>query len=64
MAPVLVIPRSGVRFLVYSDASHQGHFCVLMQDGNVTAYRSKQLKVHEKNYPTHNLETLFIWREV
>ena len=35
-----------------------------MQDGKVIVYGSRQLKVHEKNYPTHNLETLFIWREV
>ena len=59
IAPILAIPRSGERFLIYSDASHQGLGCVLMQDGKV---------VHEKNYPTHDLElaaivfALKIWR--
>ena len=37
-APVLAIPRSGERFLIYNDASHQGYGCVLMQDGKVIAY--------------------------
>ena len=40
-APVLAIPRSGERFLIYSDASHQGLGCVLMQDGKVIAYGSR-----------------------
>ena len=40
-APVLVIPRSGERFLIYSDASHQGLGCVLMQNGKVIAYGSR-----------------------
>ena len=56
MAPVLAIPRSGERFLFYSDASYQRLGCVLMQDKKVIAYGSRQLKVHEKNYPTHDLE--------
>jgi len=41
---------------VYSDASHQGLRCVLMQNGKVVAYASRQLKPHELNYPTHDLE--------
>ena len=67
-APVLVIPISGVGYVVYSDASHRGLGCVLMQLGGVVAYGSRQLKVHEKNYPTHDLElaavvfALKIWR--
>ena len=67
-ALVLAIPKSGERFLIYSDASHQGLGCVLMQDGKVFAYGSRQLKVHEKNYPIHDLElaaivfALKIWR--
>ena len=55
-APVLVIPDTGKPFEVYYDASHQGLGCVLMQDGRVVAYASRQLKNHEKNYPTHDLE--------
>ncbi|KAE8692571.1 hypothetical protein F3Y22_tig00110833pilonHSYRG00322 [Hibiscus syriacus] len=51
-----------------SDASHNGLGCVLMQEGKVVAYASRQLKPHEKNYPTHDLEmavvvfALKIWR--
>ncbi|GKD31314.1 putative reverse transcriptase domain-containing protein [Tanacetum coccineum] len=43
-------------FVVYCDASKQGFGCVLMQRGKVIAYASRQLKKHEKNYTTHNLE--------
>jgi len=43
-------------FEVYYDASHHGLECVLMQEKKVVAYASWQLKVHEKNYPTHDLE--------
>ncbi|GJY77650.1 putative reverse transcriptase domain-containing protein [Tanacetum coccineum] len=43
-------------FVVYCDASNQGFGCMLMQRGKVIAYASRQLKVHEKNYTTHNLE--------
>ena len=55
-APVLVQPKSGKEFVVYSDASLNGLGCVLMQEGKVVAYASRQLKPHEKNYPTHDLE--------
>ncbi|KAL4341455.1 hypothetical protein GQ457_08G021100 [Hibiscus cannabinus] len=67
-APVLVQPESGKDFTVYSDASHLGLGCVLMQEGKVVAYASRQLKPHELNYPTHDLElaaivfALKIWR--
>ena len=67
-APVLTIPSSGSGLVIYSDASHQGLGYVLMQHGKVVAYASRQLKVHEKNYPTHDLElaavvfALKIWR--
>jgi len=67
-APVLVIPDVSKPFEVYCDASHQGLGCVLMQKRKVVAYASRQLKVHEKNYPTHDLElaavvfALKIWR--
>ena len=40
---------------MYSDALKIGLGCVLMQDGKVVAYASRQLKQHEKNYPTHDL---------
>ncbi|KAG8482764.1 hypothetical protein CXB51_024175 [Gossypium anomalum] len=55
-APVLIQPESGKDFTVYSDASHVGLDCVLMQEGKVVAYVSRQLKPHEGNYPTHDLE--------
>ncbi|KAG8496286.1 hypothetical protein CXB51_007463 [Gossypium anomalum] len=67
-APVLVQPESGKEFVVYSDASLNGLGCVLMQEGKVVAYASRQLKPHKKNYPTHDLElaavvfALKIWR--
>ena len=47
---------SGKGFVVYSDASKLGLGCVLMQDEKVIAYASWQLKKHEANYPTHDLE--------
>ncbi|KAA3470330.1 DNA/RNA polymerases superfamily protein [Gossypium australe] len=55
-APVLVQPESNKEFLIYSDASLNGLGCVLMQEGKIIAYASRQLKPHEKNYPTHDLE--------
>ncbi|XP_073151776.1 uncharacterized protein [Henckelia pumila] len=67
-APVLTIPEGTGRFVVYTDASKSGLGAVLMQDDKVIAYASRQLKVHEKNYPTHDLElaavvfALKLWR--
>ena len=67
-APVLTLPEGTEGFVVYCDASRVGLGCVLMQHGKVIAYVSRQLKVHEKNYPTHDLElaavvfALKIWR--
>ncbi|KAG8496961.1 hypothetical protein CXB51_008163 [Gossypium anomalum] len=55
-APVLVQPEPGKEFMVYSDASLNGLGCVLMQEGNVIAYASRQLKLHKKNYLAHDLE--------
>ena len=55
-APVLTLPEGNEGFEVYSDASHQGLGCVLMQYKRVVAYASRQLKKHELNYPTHDLE--------
>jgi hypothetical protein len=55
-APVLVIPYPSKKYVVYCDASHKGLGCVHMQEGAVVAYASRQLKPHEENYPTHDLE--------
>ena len=55
-ALVLIQPTSGRDYTVHSDASRIGLGCVLMQDGKVVAYASRQLKLHDKNYPTHDLE--------
>ncbi|KAD4586096.1 hypothetical protein E3N88_23697 [Mikania micrantha] len=67
-APILSLPEGCDDFVVYCDASKQGLGCVLMQREKVIAYASRQLKVHEKNYTTHDLElgavvfALKIWR--
>lgn len=67
-APILSLPVGTENFVVYCDASHKGLGCVLMQNGKVIAYASRQLKVHEQNYTTHDLElgavvfALKIWR--
>ncbi|GJU34590.1 putative reverse transcriptase domain-containing protein [Tanacetum coccineum] len=55
-APVLALPDGPDDFMVYCDASKQDFWCVLMQRGKVIAYASRQLKKHEKNYTTHDLE--------
>ncbi|GJY15551.1 putative reverse transcriptase domain-containing protein [Tanacetum coccineum] len=55
-APVLALPDGSEDFVVYCDASGIGLGCVLMQRGKVIAYTSKQLKIHENNYTTHDLE--------
>ena len=52
--PVLVLPRPGIPYEVYTDASGTGLGCVLMQEGKVIAYASRQLRLHETNYPTHD----------
>ncbi|XP_070015480.1 uncharacterized protein [Nicotiana sylvestris] len=53
---VLVLPTSSGSYTMYCDALHIGLGAVLMQDGRVIAYASRQLKVHEKNYILHDLE--------
>ncbi|GJS08759.1 putative reverse transcriptase domain-containing protein, partial [Tanacetum coccineum] len=55
-APVLALPDGPEDFVVYYDASGIGLGYVLMQRGKVIAYASRQLKIHEKNYTTHDLE--------
>nr|GEZ28981.1 putative reverse transcriptase domain-containing protein [Tanacetum cinerariifolium] len=66
--PILTLPEGRDNFVVYCDASHKGLGVVLMQKEKVIAYASRQLKVHEKNYTTHDLElgavvfALKMWR--
>ena len=67
-ASVLTQPTYGKEYVIFSDASLNGLRCVLMQEDKVVAYVSRQLKPHEKNYPTHDMElsvivfALKIWR--
>ncbi|GJW64453.1 putative reverse transcriptase domain-containing protein [Tanacetum coccineum] len=67
-APILALPKGSENFIVYCDASHKGLGDVLMQNKKVIAYASRQLKIHEKNYTTHDLElgavvfALKMWR--
>ena len=67
-APVLNQPTYCREYVIFSDASLNRLGCVLMQEGKVIAYASRQLKQHEKNYPKHDLElaaivfALKIWR--
>ncbi|GJW62621.1 putative reverse transcriptase domain-containing protein [Tanacetum coccineum] len=67
-APILDLPKGSEDFVVYCDALHKGLGAVLMQREKVIAYASRQLKIHEKNYTTHDLElgsvvfALKIWR--
>ncbi|GKG05393.1 putative reverse transcriptase domain-containing protein, partial [Tanacetum coccineum] len=67
-APILALPEGSKDFMVYCDASHKGLGVVLMQREKVVAYASRQLKIYEKNYTTHDLKlgsvmfALKIWR--
>ncbi|GJU64602.1 putative reverse transcriptase domain-containing protein [Tanacetum coccineum] len=67
-APILALPEGSKDFIVYCDALIKGLGTVLMQREKVIAYASRQLKIHEKNYSTHDLElravvfALKIWR--
>ncbi|GJT80150.1 putative reverse transcriptase domain-containing protein [Tanacetum coccineum] len=67
-APILALPEGTKDFVVYCDASLKGYGAVLMQREKVIAYASRQLKVHEENYTTHDLElgavvfALRLWR--
>ena len=60
-APILTLPVEGKNFIVYCDASYSGLGAVLMQEKNVIAYASRQLKVHECNYPTHDSELAAVY---
>ncbi|GJQ98522.1 putative reverse transcriptase domain-containing protein [Tanacetum coccineum] len=55
-APILALPEGSKDFIVYCDASIKSLGAVLMQREKVIAYASRQLKIHEKNYTTHDLE--------
>ena len=59
-APILIVLDRGQGYTVYCDASRAGLGCVLMLYGRVVAYGSRQLKNHEKNYPTHDMELVAI----
>nr|GFD10711.1 hypothetical protein [Tanacetum cinerariifolium] len=67
-APILALPEGSEDFIVYCDASNKGLGAVLIQREKVISYASRQLKIHEKNYTTYNLElgavvfALKIWR--
>ncbi|GJT46381.1 putative reverse transcriptase domain-containing protein [Tanacetum coccineum] len=67
-APILTLPEGSEYFIAYCDASKKGLGAMLMQREKVIAYASRQLKIHEKNYTTHDLElgavvfALKIWR--
>ncbi|GKE59269.1 putative reverse transcriptase domain-containing protein, partial [Tanacetum coccineum] len=67
-APILALPEGSEDFIAYCDASKKGLGAMLMQREKVIAYASPQLKIHEKNYTTHDLElgavvfALKIWR--
>ncbi|GKE83905.1 putative reverse transcriptase domain-containing protein, partial [Tanacetum coccineum] len=67
-APILALPEGSKDFITYCDALKKGLGTVLMQREKVIAYASRQLKIHEKNYTTHDLElravvfALKIWR--
>ncbi|GJW70856.1 putative reverse transcriptase domain-containing protein, partial [Tanacetum coccineum] len=67
-APILALPEGSKDFIAYYDASKKGLGAVLMQREKVISYASRQLKIHEKNYTTHDLElgavvfALKIWR--
>nr|GFC77003.1 putative reverse transcriptase domain-containing protein [Tanacetum cinerariifolium] len=54
--PILALPEGSEDFIVYCDASNKGLGTVLMQREKVISYASRQLKIHEKNYTTHDLE--------
>ena len=67
-ALVLTLPSGSGGYTIFTNASNIGLGCVLIQDGKVVAYGSRQLKDHEKNYATHDLElaaivfALKMWR--
>ncbi|GJZ65846.1 putative reverse transcriptase domain-containing protein [Tanacetum coccineum] len=63
-APILALPEGSVNFVLYCDASYKGMGTDLMQKEKVIAYASRQLKIHEKNYTTHDLELIIDQKEL
>jgi hypothetical protein len=63
-SPVLVQPDIPKPFDVYCDASGTGLGCVLMQEGRVISYSSRQLRCHKEHYPTHDLELVAVVMEL
>ena len=67
-APILIVLEMGQRYTVFCDASKDGLGCIFLKSGRVVAYGSRQLKNHEQNYPTHDMDlatvvfALEIWR--
>ncbi|WMV38056.1 hypothetical protein MTR67_031441 [Solanum verrucosum] len=59
-APIFTLPKGSDDFVVYCDALHIGLSCILMKHGKVIAYDSRKFKVHEKNYPTRDLELAMV----
>ncbi|GKB10578.1 putative reverse transcriptase domain-containing protein [Tanacetum coccineum] len=55
-APIFALPQGSENFIIYCDTSHKGFGAILMQTEKVIAYASRQSKIHEKNYTTHDLE--------
>ena len=53
---ILTLPVEGKNFIVYCDSSYSGLDAVLMKEKKLIAYASRQLRMHERNYPTHDLE--------
>ncbi|XP_038882392.1 uncharacterized mitochondrial protein AtMg00860-like [Benincasa hispida] len=62
-APVFTVPDGSGGFIIYNDASKKGLGCILMQQGRVVTYTLRQLKKHEQNYPTHDLELAVVGSE-
>ena len=60
LAPVSILPSGDEGYTVYCDASRVGSGCVLMQNGTVIVYASRQLMKHPQDYPTHDLEMVAV----
>jgi len=60
ITPMLTLPKSTQGFVMYCDVSSVGLGCVLMQNDKAMTYASRQLKIYERNYPTHNLELVIV----